>query len=167
MNTLNYQLKDLIGDKMETIKVKGRVDFKIIRRNGEVEKWSIDNLIVSAGKAAIAGLVGNTGAITAFSYLAVGSSNTAVSIGQTALQAEISTNGLTRASASVSRTTTTVTNDTLTLIKSFSVSGSSTVEEIGVFNDPSAGIMLGRALTGSKSVVNGDTFLCTYNIIFS
>src|SRR5260221_924298 len=35
--------------------------------------WStgwIDNSIMSAGKAAVAGLIGNTGAITAFSYIA-------------------------------------------------------------------------------------------------
>lgn len=152
---------------METIKVKGRIDFKITHLDGSVEEWSVDNLITSAGKAAIAGLVGNTGSITAFSYLAVGTSSTAVAVGQTALQAEISTNGLSRASATVSRTTTTVTNDTVTFYKSFTVSGSSTVEEIGVLNASSNGILLGRALTGSVALVNGDQFQATYNVIFS
>lgn len=152
---------------MEKIKIKGRLDFKITRKNGEIEEWSVDNLIVSAGKAAIAGLVGNTGSISAFTYIAVGSSSTAVSAGQTALQAEISTNGLSRASATVSRTTTTVTNDTLTLAKTFTLSGSSTVEEVGVLNAASTGIMLGRALTGSKSFTSGDLFAVTYNIIFA
>lgn len=153
-----------IKDKMG---VRGRIDFKITHKDGSVDEWSIDNLITSAGKAAIAGLVGNTGAITAFSYIAVGTSTTAPSAGQTALIGEIVTNGLSRASASVSRTTTTVTNDTLTLTKTFTVTGSSTVEECGIFNAASVGIMLGRALTTTKPVVNGDLLAITYNIIFT
>lgn len=153
---------------MENIKVKGRIDFEIRDKYGNLkDKWSVNNLITSAGKAALAGLAGNTGAITAFTYIAVGTSSTAVAVGQTTLGGEISTNGLSRAAGSVSRTTTTVTNDTLTITKTFTVAGTSTVEEIGVFNAASVGIMLGRALTTSKALVSGDTFVTTYNIIFS
>lgn len=128
---------------------------------------TVNNLIMSVGKAAIAGLVGNTGAISAFTFLGLGSSNTAPAIGQTTLGAEISTNGLARAAATVTRTTTNVANDTLTLSKSFSVSGTQGVEEAGIFNASSVGIMLGRALTGTKSLVNGDTYVVTYNVIFT
>ena len=152
---------------MDTIKIKGRIDFKITHADGCVEEWSVDNLITSAGKAELANLAGNVSTPTAFTYLAVGTSSTAVTVGQTALGGEISTNGLSRASATVSRTTTTVTNDTLQLTKTFSVTGSSTVEEIGVFNASSSGTMLGRALTTSRSLINGDTFACTYKIIFA
>lgn len=132
-------------------------------------KWKIKrhNLITSAGKAALAGLTGNTGTITAFTYLAVGTSNTAPAIGQTTLGAEITTLGLGRMAATVSRVTTTVTNDTLQLVATWSVSGSTTVEEIGIFNAASVGIMLGRALTSSKQVVSGDTLTGTYQIIFA
>lgn len=153
---------------MENIKVKGRIDFEIKDKDGNLkDKWSVNNLITSAGKAAIAGLVGNTGSVTAFSYIAVGTSTTAVAVGQTALQAEITDSGLSRASATVSRTTTNVSNDTLTLTKTFTVTGTKTVEEIGVFNASSSGVMLGRALTTSRSLINGDSLSCTYNIIFS
>jgi hypothetical protein len=152
---------------METIKIKGQIDFKIIHKDGSTEEWSVNNLITSAGKAELANLAGNVSSPTAFTYLAVGTSSTAVAVGQTALGGEISTNGLSRASATVSRTTTTVTNDTLQLAKTFTVTGSSTVEEIGVFNASSSGTMLGRALTTSRSLINGDTFACTYKIIFS
>lgn len=151
---------------MENIKVKGVWNFELKRADGSLEKWSVNNLIVSAGKAEIANLVGNVSSPTAFTYIAVGTSTTAVAVGQTALQAEISTNGLSRAAATISRTTTTVTNDTLTLTKVFNVSGTSTIEEIGVFNASSSGTMLGRALT-SKAVANGDQLTATYNIIFS
>lgn len=149
-----------------TLGVKGRIDFKIVHKDGTSESWTVNNLITSAGKAQLALLAGDASA-TPFTYLAVGTSTTAVAIGQTALVAEISTNGLSRAAATVSRTTTTVTNDTLVLYKAFTVTGSSTVEEVGVFNASSVGTMLGRALTTSKIVVNGDELQVTYNIIFS
>lgn len=139
-----------------------------LRKHGTLKDVSYShNLITSAGKAGLAGLAGNVGAVSAFTYLEVGTSTTAPAIGQTALIGAITTNGLQRASASVSRTTTTVTNDTLTLIKTFTVTGSSTVEEAGVFNASSSGVMAGRSLTGTKALSNGDTYVLTYNIIFS
>lgn len=151
----------------EFMKVKGRIHFKITRKDGSIEEWSVDNLITSAGKAAIAGLVGNTGAITAFSYLAVGSSNTAPAVGQTALIGELTTLGFARAVATISRQNTNVTNDTLQFIYTWTASGTATIEEVGIFNASSAGIMLGRGLTTSKSLVSGDTLQITYQVIFS
>lgn len=153
----------MINDKLI---VKGKYYFEIKRVDGSIERWSEDNLIVSAGKAQLALLAGDASA-TPFTYIAVGSSSTAVAIGQTALSAEIAASGLTRASASVSRTTTTVTNDTLTLSKTFTATGSVTVEEVGVFNDSSAGTMLGRALTTTKSLVDTETLTIIYNVVFA
>lgn len=149
--------------------VEGRIRLVCHDKDGKL-KWDtgfIKNTITNAAFAVLSGLAGNTGSQTAFTYLAVGSSNTAPLASQTALQAEISTNGLGRAAASVSRVTTTQTNDTLQLLKAFTVSGSSTVEEAGIFNDPTAGVMLGRALTTSKIVVNGDALTITYQVKFS
>lgn len=150
---------------METLKLKGKYSFRLTHKDGQVEEWIVNNLIVSAGKAQLALLAGTVA--TPFTYIAVGSSNTAVAAGQTTLQAEISTNGLSRVSATVSRITTSVANDTLQLTYAFTVSGSSTIEEIGIFNANSSGVMLGRALTGSKSVINGDQFTVTYTVQFS
>lgn len=152
---------------MDNINTKGQVNLKVIR-NGEVVKdITVNNGITNAGFAAMAGLVGNTGSVTAFTYLAVGSSNTAFAASQTALVGEISTNGLSRTAATVSRVTTTQTNDTLQLTYTFTLSGSSTVEEIGAFNDASAGTMLGRALTGTLTLVNGDQLVLTYKFKFA
>lgn len=127
----------------------------------------INNGITNAGFAAMAGLVGNTGSVNAFTYIAVGTSNTAFSAAQTALIGEISTVGLSRASATVSRITTTQTNDTLKLSKTFTLSGSATVEEVGAFNAASTGDMLGRALSGSLSLVNGDELVVNYKFKFA
>lgn len=124
------------------------------------------NTITSAGKAQIALLAGDASA-TPFTYLAVGTSTTAPAANQTALVAEITDSGLERAAATVSRTTTTVTNDTLQLTKTWTASGSKTVEEIGIFNASSAGTMLGRALTTSKILVSGDQLVATYKVQFT
>lgn len=152
----------------DTMGAKGFGSMVCRDKDGNI-KWELNftNTITNVGFAVIAGLAGNTGAQTAFTYLAVGTSSTAPSASQTALGGEITTNGLGRAAATVSRVTTTQTNDTLQLVKAFSVSGTSTVEEAGIFNDASAGTMLGRALTTSKTVVNGDTLTVTYQVKFA
>lgn len=146
----------------------GRVKLDIIR-NGKVVAttgWR-HNIITNAGKAAIAGLAGNTGAITAFGYLAVGTSSTAVAATDTTLTAEIVDTGLARVAATVSRVTTTVTNDTLQLTTTWTASGSKTVQEAGVLNAASTGTLLGHALTGSLSLTNGDILQGTYQVKFS
>ena len=152
---------------MDSTKTKGQIDIKLIRNGKTIVSKTVNNSIMDVGFAAIAGLVGNTGAITAFTYLALGTSNTAVSAEQTALGAEISTNGLQRVSATVSRVTTTQTNDTLQLTYTYTVTGTSAIEEIGAFNASSSGIMLGRALTGTVNVINGDSLSMTYKFKFS
>lgn len=131
------------------------------------DQWQTENLTMNAGFAVFSGLAGNTGSQTAFSYLAVGTSSTAVSASQTTLGAEITTNGLARAAATVSRVTTTQTNDTLQLVKTWTSSGTHSVEEIGYFNASSAGVMGGRSLTGTKSIANGETLAATYKIKFA
>lgn len=152
---------------MDTIKLKGTYHLQIVGVDGKVrEDWTVSNLIVSAGKALIASLIGDASA-TPFTYLAVGTSSTAVAAGQTALQAETVTSGLERAAGTVSRITTTVTNDTYKITKTFTATGTVVVEEIGVFNAASSGTMLGRALTGSKTVNSGEILIATYTCAFS
>lgn len=152
---------------MDSIKIKGTIDFEIRGLDGKVrDRWSVNNSVVTAGFAQLALLAGDATA-TPFTYLALGTSSTAVSTAQTALQAEITDSGLERASATVSRVTTTNTNDTLQLVKTWTITGSKTIEEIGVFNASSAGTMLARALTGTKTVASGETITGTYKVKFS
>lgn len=133
--------------------------------NKPLKEWSVHNKMTNASLAVLAGLVGNTGSQTAFGYLALGSSSTAVSASHTALQSEYSTVGLSRHASVQSRTTTTQTNDTLNFVYSpgWTASGAGgTVEEIGIFNDPTAGTMLARALTGTTAISSGQVFAATY-----
>lgn len=149
------------------IKIKGTYKLQILGVDGNVRDESVvDNLVVSAGKAQLALLCGDASA-TPFTYLAVGTSTTATSAGQTALQAEITDTGLERAAGTVSRTTTTVTNDTYQVTYTWTATGSKTVEEIGVFNAASSGTMLSRALTSTKTLTNGEQIIATYTLAFA
>jgi hypothetical protein len=120
--------------------------------------------MTNAGFAAIAGLVGNTGSINAATYLAYGDGTTAAAAADTALKGTESQ----RAAATVSRVTTTVTNDTLQLAKTFSISSTETIAEAGVLNATAAGTLFSRAvLSAARSVTSGDSYVCTYKIKFS
>lgn len=151
-----------------SIKFSGKFKLECHRKDGTL-KWATDwfnNGITNAGKAQIALLAGDATAVP-FTYLAVGTSTTAFGASQTALQAETTTNGLARAAGTVSRVTTTVTNDTLQLVKTWTATGAVSVEEIGIFNDSSAGTMLCRALTTTKTVSADDTLTATYKVAFA
>jgi hypothetical protein len=122
--------------------------------------------ITAAGKAEVAGLMGNTGSPSAFTYLANGSGTTAFAKAQTALVTENTANGSARASATVSRTTTTDTNDTLSLVKQWTASGAITINEVGVFNAASAGDMLARkVLDSTVTLASTDTWTWTHLIV--
>jgi hypothetical protein len=150
------------------IKLTGIARLACYDKDGNL-KWDtgeMKNTITNAGLAQVALLLGDATAVP-FTYLAVGTSSTAESAAHTALQAEITDSGLARAAATVSRVTTTQTNDSLNLYHEWTASGSKTIEEVGIFNDASAGTMLGRKLTTSKAVVSTDKLQGTYKIVVS
>lgn len=147
-------------------KLIGRVKLECYKKNGDL-KWKtgwLYNTIANASPAVIIGLMGDVDAQTAFTYLAVGTSDAALDAAHTALQAEIVDTGLARASATVTRETTTQTNDTLQLVHTWSATGTKAIEEVGIFNASSSGVMLGRKLTTTKTVNNGEQLIGTYQV---
>ena len=115
--------------------------------------------ITNAGMAEAAGLLGATGSPTEFTYIAYGDSTTAFAAAQTALVGTESQ----RAAATVSRVTTAVTNDTLQLTKTFTISATETIGESGVLNAGAAGDMLARqVLSPTRNVVSGDSWVATW-----
>lgn len=153
----------------ESIQVNGYVRLQVKDKDGNLltDTGFQRNTIVNAALAVFSGLVGATGSQTAFTFLAVGTDSTAASASQTALIAEIVDTGLARHAATVTRSTTTQTNDTLQLDYTWTATGSKTINEIGVFNAASSGVMAARKLTGALSVANTNTVIATYKIIFS
>ena len=156
--------------------IHGRIKIEIRSADGKLKEsffehiqnkitggW-IHNITTQAGKAQLALLAGASGNL--FTYLAVGTSSTAVAATDTQLGAELSTLNLGRAAASVSRVTTTNANDTLQLVYMWTASGGTTVQEAGIFNAASTGTMLGHALTGAKVLAASDTLTLTYQVQF-
>lgn len=149
------------------MKLKGVYSFEIKDVNGKVrDTWEVENLVTTVGFAQLALLAGDASA-TPFTYIAVGTSSTAPTIADTTLTAEIVDTGLARVAGTVSRVTTTGTNDTYQITTTWTASGSKTIEEVGVFNASSAGTMLSHALTTSKAVANGETLTGTYRLKFA
>lgn len=166
LQTAFKRLFPSVNKPYSQVKLKGIVHMVHRNKDGEIIKETTgENLITNAGFAAAAGLLGNTWSIAAFTYLATGTDATAAAAGNTALWAENTGSWSDRASATVSRVTTTQTNDTLQLLHTFNFSWSKTVSEVGVLNAASTGILLARYIPTSDTFGNGDSLQITYKIV--
>ncbi len=144
----------------KSIKLKGKAEM-FVRRSAEGEwykVWEGRNLVVTVGKAHVAGLINGTTS-GAFTYMAIGSSSTTPSSNDTALGSELS-----RVSATTSRVTTDETNDTAQWVATFTASGSWTVQEMGVFNASSGGTMLNRIVFTAINLSADDQLQITYKL---
>ncbi len=123
----------------------------------------MSGVITNAGLAELAALGIDSGSPTAFSYLAYGSSDTEAKVTDTELGNETD-----RAAATVSRVTTSVSNDTMRFTHTFAITSSVTVKEVGIFNAASNGDMLARYILGtSRSLEDGDSYVVTFDIPLS
>jgi hypothetical protein len=174
---VGYRLLDAHGNVKKTFQ-ENRL-FKWLMRKGILSPlaWKVpfllghwtdyavrSNLVTSAGLALVAGRINGSGTPAAATYIAVGTGSTAANAADTALGAEIVDSGVERAAATVSLVTTTVTNDTAQMLKSFSVSGTKAVTESGVLNAASAGTLLCRQVFAAINVASGDTLQITWKV---
>lgn len=151
----------------ESLSIEGRFEV-VLKRDGKViESRLVKNIITNAGKSEIANLAGNVSSPVAFTYLALGIGTAAAAATDTVLGSEITNTGLGRSAATVSRVTTTVTNDTLQLVNEWTATGAKAVTEVGAFNNASTGTMLGRQVFSAINTANGDTIEVTYKFIFA
>lgn len=156
----------------EGFKLTGSFHMVHLGPSGEViQERFVNNLVVSAGKAIVAGLINSavsvsSGGAGAFRYLAIGASSSATGAGDTTLGSEFSSNGGARALAtSLTRTTTTVTNDTAQLVVTYTVSaGTLAVVEAGIFDSSSAGNMLARQPFAIINLSSGDSLQTTWKV---
>ena len=117
--------------------------------------------LTNAGFARIAALIG---ADTL--YLAVGTGTTAFTATKTALTTELTDSGLERASATVTYSTTNVTNDTVNAAHTWTASAAKTVGEIGLLNAASTGTLYEADLASpARALGIGDTFTGTLKIV--
>lgn len=176
-DNVEYVLKDKDGNikqifqenKLATFLMKkGVISPNFIKIPFLLGSWAskkkVSNLITNAGFAGAASRINGSGSEAVFTYIAVGTGTTAANVTDTTLQTELATSGLSRVSATASRVTTSVTNDTAQLTTTFSVSGSAAVTESGVLNAASAGTLLCRQVFSAINVANGDSLQITWKI---
>lgn len=132
-----------------------------------VSELNLSNLVTNAGFAGVASRLGGSGAEAAFTYIAVGTGTTAAAVTDTTLVTETAVSGLSRVAGSLSRVTTTITNDTAQVTTTFTVTGTVAVTESGVLNAASVGTLLSRQVFSAINVVNGDSLTMTWKHKFS
>jgi hypothetical protein len=155
---LELVLKDSKGKIKEIRKYEG--DKLILSKLTKKDSESKD-LIVNAGKAAVAGLI-NGVVTTPFTYIAIGTGTNAPSPSDTSLQSETH-----RQSATCSREQTNVPNDTAVLVTTFTFSSSYSITESGCFDASSGGNMLCRQTFSAINVGAGDSLQVTWKIVVS
>jgi len=148
----------------EDFKLKGKVHVQLVDEFGRIKKeQTTDNLVVTTGKAFVASALIAVPAIT-FTHIGLGSSNTAVAVGQTALITELSSGGYARQAA----TTSNPTSVTTLFAASFGPGvGTGTIEEMGIFSAVTAGTMFSRYLSGTYVKAAGDTLTVSWTITVS
>jgi len=134
------------------LKVTGKLQ---VVMNGKLHS-EFNNLVVDVGKEFVASMM--TGAGTAMSHMAVGSSTTVASVGQTALISEIDRNALavaggTPVNATVQYSCTWGDGD-----------GDGALTEAGIFNNSSGGEMLARTVFDVINKGSGDVMTIVWTI---
>ena len=122
----------------------------------------IHNLITNTGMAGVASRINGNGAEAVFNYIAIGIGTTAANVADTTLESEITTGGGARTTATCTRVTTDVANDTAQMSKTFSITATFAVTESGVLNAAAAGVLLNRNVFSAINVVNGDSLTLTH-----
>ena len=120
---------------LEKIAPKGEVTLTLTKADGSVESQTVRNLVVQTGINYLASAI-LASQTPAFGYMAVGSSGTNPTLGDTALGAEITR---------IVFSNTTNTNGVVAITTIYGPGvGTGTISEAGIFNAASAGVMLAR-----------------------
>lgn len=127
------------------------------------------NLVPTAGKAAVASRINGNGAEAVFDKIGWGTGTTSPAAGNTALEAEKDLSGGAStthviSAPTVSRVTTTVTNDTAQWVGTATATGTIAITESGVFNAATAGTLLCRQTFTAINVVSGDSIQFTWKV---
>ena len=155
-------------DAAAVFSLRGWTHWEHIRDGKVIDVRDFPNAVVNDGKAQVAYMINqtNTGTYLPFTYIAIGTGTTTATATDTALQTEITTAGGGWASATVSRVTTSVANDTAQLTKTFTFTtgGTFAVTESGCFNSNTGTPMLCRQTFAAINVVPNDTLAVTWKI---
>lgn len=121
------------------------------------------DVITTVGKNAVAEKIGGLGAVSNFTYLALGYDGTTAVVTNTTLTSEATDSGLARAAGTV----TTDTANVLQLVYTWTASATKTLRECGVLNASAAGVLLAHSDFNSISIDSDDSIQITYKITVS
>lgn len=134
-------------------------------RNGKIIAYrEAHNTITNVGHAAANGRISNIGSYSPFVNIAIGIGTQGTPATSTALASESTTVGAARGAATATQITTTVTNDTTQLVKTFTFTGGLAITEEGIFDSATAssGTMLAYQSFSAINVISGDTLQVTH-----
>lgn len=142
----------------DSFKVKGKLSVEVFDENLSLkDKRDVNNLVVAVGKAYIASrMTSNSNVI--MSHMSVGGGNVAASTSDTLLVGEV---------GRVALDSTTLVNNTITYVATFPAgTGTGSLTEAGIFNNPSAnsGTMLCRTRFDVVNKAAADTIVITWNV---
>ena len=144
---------------LENLKATGELKIEVRNESGQlVDSRHIPNMVVTAGKNwIIARMLSGTSAV--MSHMAVGSSNTAPALGQTALVNQLARSPFT----SINQV-----GNTVTFVAVFDAGvGTGSLVEAGIFNAASGGTMLARTTFGTLTKAAGDVVRVAWTITIS
>lgn len=138
-----------------------------------VDELQFENLVVNTAFPDVAGLINGATSPASYEFIGIGTGTTAATATDTALETEINNDGnpsfTNRGGAgTASRVTTTVTNDTAQVVKTFTIGAfTPAVTESGYFNSNTAGTMFARQTFSAVNLVLNDNFQVTWQIAVS
>jgi hypothetical protein len=148
----------------EQIQARGYVEFELRDENGNLKQSGTSNTIVNIGKGYIAQRLLSTGAPAAIGWIGVGTASTAVTATDSALGAAL---GSRVATSAPSASTTTLTNDTISVAATFGAGiGTGAITEAGLFNaaTSTANDMMARTVFSVINKGAADTLTVTWKL---
>lgn len=145
---------------VSNFKTEGNLYIVLTDENGNVKQEEyVKNLVVSTGKNYIAQRIANN-TTAVMNYMSVGTSSNSPAVANTTLGAEIAASRVTIGAAN-----TTVSSNTTTYVATFPpATGTGAIVEAGIFNDPSAGLMLARTTFPVINKGSLDTLVISWSI---
>lgn len=148
------ELPGLGAATKDGLKMTGKLTIEI---NGEVVR-EIDNLVVTAGKTWVAARM-VAAAVAVMSHMAIGTTNTAAAIGDTALVAEAARVALTSGTSSAA---------VATYVATFPAgTGTGAIVEAGILNSGSGGTLLCRTVFSVINKGASDAMTITWTVTVS
>ncbi len=149
----------------QTFNIIGRADFVLTDGEGKVkDKWSVDNLITTAGKAYLAAWLAAASQADKFmKYMAIGTGVTPAAVGNTALETEC-------AGGSYARQISTITNATNTFIHAATFGaavGTGAITECGTLSALTDGTLFSHLVFDPRQKDAADSLAITYTFTIS